>query len=102
MTGEPNPYYKELTGKDNPMQLTIEFPESPSVDFVNEVEEFNSTFGKPNNYKPTIPNKKEWMFVYDFIMEELEEDSDIDDLYYQVEELLKKDKDYENIEELNN
>ena len=73
MTGEPNPYYKELTGKDNPMQLTIDFPESPSVDFVNEVEEFNSTFGKPNNYTPTIPNKKEWMFVYDFILEELEE-----------------------------
>ena len=73
MTGEPNPYYKELTGKDNPMQLTIDFPESPSVDFVNEVEEFNLTFGKPNNYKPTIPNKKEWMFVYNFILEELEE-----------------------------
>ncbi len=59
MTGEPNPYYKELTGKDNSIQLTIDFPESPSVDFVNEVEEFNSTFGKPNNYKPTIPPKKE-------------------------------------------
>ena len=39
----------------------------------NEVEEFNSTFGKPNNYEPTIPSKKEWMFVYDFILEELEE-----------------------------
>ena len=73
LTGETNPYYKELTGKDNPMQLTIDFPESPSVDFVNEVEEFNLTFGKPNNYKPTIPNKKEWMFVYNFILEELEE-----------------------------
>ena len=73
MTGEPNPYYKELTGKDNPMQLTIDFPESPSVDFVNEVEEFNATFGKPNNYEPTIPAKKEWQFVYDFILEELEE-----------------------------
>ena len=44
-----------------------------SVPFVNEVEEFNSTFGKPNNYEPTIPSKKEWMFVYDFILEELEE-----------------------------
>ena len=43
------------------------------VPFVNEVEEFNSTFGKPNNYEPTIPSKKEWMFVYDFILEELEE-----------------------------
>ena len=73
MTGEPNPYYKELTGKDNPMQLTINFPNSPNVDFVNEVEEFNATFGKPNNYEPTIPAKKEWQFVYDFILEELEE-----------------------------
>ena len=73
MTGEPNPYYRELTGKDNPYQLTINFPDSPNVDFVNEVEEFNSTFGKPNNYEPTIPAKKEWQFVYDFILEELEE-----------------------------
>lgn len=29
--------------------------------------------GKPNNYEPVIPEKKEWMFVYDFILEELEE-----------------------------
>ena len=46
---------------------------SISVPFVNEVEEFNSTMGKPNNYEPTIPEKKEWQFVYDFILEELEE-----------------------------
>jgi len=44
-----------------------------NVPFVNEVEEFNSTMGKPNNYGPTIPEKKEWQFVYDFILEELEE-----------------------------
>ena len=44
-----------------------------NVPFVNEVEEFNSTFGKPNNYEPTIPEKKEWQFVYDFVLEELEE-----------------------------
>ena len=43
------------------------------VPFVNEVEEFNATFGKPNNYEPTIPEEKEWKFVYDFILEELEE-----------------------------
>ena len=43
------------------------------VPFVNEVEEFNATMGKPNNYEPTIPAKKEWQFVYDFILEELEE-----------------------------
>ena len=45
----------------------------PSVPFVNEVEQFNATFGKPNNYEPTIPEKKEWQFVYDFVLEELEE-----------------------------
>lgn len=45
----------------------------PDVPFVNEVEIFNDTFGKPNNYEPTIPERKEWMFVYDFILEELEE-----------------------------
>tara|TARA_R110000782_G_scaffold26587_5_gene67984 strand:+ start:659 stop:1189 length:531 start_codon:yes stop_codon:yes gene_type:complete len=43
------------------------------VPFVNEVEIFNDTFGKPNNYEPIIPDKKEWQFVYDFILEELEE-----------------------------
>ena len=43
------------------------------VPFVSEVETFNKTFGKPNNYEPTIPGKKEWQFVYDFIQEELEE-----------------------------
>jgi len=53
------------------MQLSL-FPEG-SVPFVNEVETFNRTFGKPNNYEPTIPEEKEWKFVYDFILEELEE-----------------------------
>ena len=43
------------------------------VPFVDEVEDFNSLMGKPNNYEPTIPDKKNWMFVYDFIREELEE-----------------------------
>ena len=45
-----------------------------AVPFVDEVEEFNSTFKKPNNYEPTIPKeKKEWKFVYDFVLEELDE-----------------------------
>ena len=48
-------------------------PKYWSVPFINEVETFNETMGKPNNYEPTIPSKKEWMFVYDFIMEELQE-----------------------------
>jgi predicted HAD superfamily Cof-like phosphohydrolase len=43
------------------------------VPFVNEVEEFNAAMNKPNNYTPTIPERKEWMFVYDFVLEELEE-----------------------------
>ena len=43
------------------------------VPFVSEVETFNATMGKPNNYEPIIPEEKEWMFVYDFILEELEE-----------------------------
>ena len=48
-------------------------PKYYQVPFVDEVQEFNETFGKTNNYEPTIPEKKEWMFVYDFIKEELEE-----------------------------
>jgi predicted HAD superfamily Cof-like phosphohydrolase len=44
-----------------------------SVPFIDEVELFNATMGKPNNYEPTIPERKEWEFVYNFILEELEE-----------------------------
>jgi predicted HAD superfamily Cof-like phosphohydrolase len=44
-----------------------------SVPFINEVEEFNAVMGKPNNYEPNIPERKEWEFVYNFILEELEE-----------------------------
>lgn len=47
--------------------------ENEYVPFVSEVETFNATMGKPNNYHPGIPNKDEWMFVYNFILEELEE-----------------------------
>ena len=47
--------------------------ESNYVPFVSEVEEFNAIMGKPNNYTPVIPEEKEWMFVYNFILEELEE-----------------------------
>ena len=47
--------------------------ESSDVPFVNEVEIFNATFGKPNNYVPTIPEKKETDFVYDFCIEEITE-----------------------------
>ena len=60
-------------------QLSL-FPETErvrvvneTIPFVSEVETFNKTFNKPNNYEPTIPSEKEWRFVYDFILEELEE-----------------------------
>lgn len=43
------------------------------VPFVDEVEEFNELMNKPNNYEPTIPKKEEWEFVYNFVLEELEE-----------------------------
>lgn len=47
--------------------------DSNYVPYISEVEEFNNTMGKPNNYTPVIPEEKEWMFVYNFILEELEE-----------------------------
>ena len=50
-----------------------DIPEQTYVPFVSEVEEFNAVMGKPNNYTPVIPDEKEWMFVYNFILEELEE-----------------------------
>jgi len=44
------------------------------VKFIDEVEKFNKTFGKPNNYEPIVPNdKKLTNFVVDFIKEETEE-----------------------------
>lgn len=59
------------------IQLKEEIEEIKSqsnyVPFVSEVEEFNAVMGKPNNYNPVIPDEKEWMFVYNFILEELEE-----------------------------
>jgi len=52
---------------------SLKKPEGNYVPFVSEVEEFNAVMGKPNNYNPVIPDEKEWMFVYNFILEELEE-----------------------------
>lgn len=43
------------------------------VPFVSEVEEFNNKFGKLNNQIPTIPNQKDSEFVYNFVLEEVEE-----------------------------
>jgi len=53
-----------------------EVEKSKYVPFVSEVEEFNRTFNKPNNYTPNIPDRSEWEFVYHFILEELEEYKD--------------------------
>jgi predicted HAD superfamily Cof-like phosphohydrolase len=58
--------------ENNPMSAKLS-SKYWNVPFVNEVEEFNETMGKPNNYQPTISDKKNWMFVYDFIQEELAE-----------------------------
>ena len=52
---------------------SLKKPEEDYVPFVSEVEEFNALMGKLNNYTPNIPEEKEWMFVYNFILEELEE-----------------------------
>ena len=78
MPKEKSSWWSKMNSKMG-KQLTIfdamnDYKDAPSsVPFVNEVEIFNATFGKPNNYEPTIPEKKEWEFVYNFILEELEE-----------------------------
>jgi hypothetical protein len=57
----------------NRLQGEIVLIKENYVPFVSEVEEFNAIMGKPNSYTPNIPDEKEWMFVYNFILEELEE-----------------------------
>jgi hypothetical protein len=57
----------------NRLQGEIVLIKDNYVPFVSEVEEFNAIMGKPNSYTPVIPDEKEWMFVYNFILEELEE-----------------------------
>ena len=69
LTMVPEHEWAELTA-----QRIAEKFEGQYVPFVSEVEEFNALMNKPNNYEPTIPKEKgEWMFVYNFILEELEE-----------------------------
>ena len=65
----PEHEWAELTAQ----RIASKF-EGEYVPFVSEVEEFNALMNKPNTYEPNIPeNKGEWQFVYDFILEELEE-----------------------------
>jgi predicted HAD superfamily Cof-like phosphohydrolase len=63
----------DVIDKMSELSLEISHLKNTYVPFVSEVEEFNAIMGKPNNYNPTIPEEKEWMFVYNFILEELEE-----------------------------
>lgn len=63
----------EVTEEINNLRRKIRALEVLEVPFVDEVEKFNDLMGKPNNYEPTIPERKEWEFVYNFILEELEE-----------------------------
>jgi hypothetical protein len=63
----------DVIEKWNQLNKEISDLKQKYVPFVSEVEEFNAVMGKPNNYNPVIPAEKEWMFVYNFILEELEE-----------------------------
>jgi hypothetical protein len=65
-------YPEEIWAQRTAERIASKF-EGEYVPFVSEVETFNATMGKPNNEKPIIPEEKEWMFVYNFILEELEE-----------------------------
>jgi len=63
----------DVIEKWNKLTTEISQMKEAYVPFISEVEEFNAIMGKPNNYTPVIPDEKEWMFVYNFILEELEE-----------------------------
>jgi len=63
----------DVIEKWNALNKEINDLKQTYVPFISEVEEFNAVMGKPNNYNPVIPDEKEWMFVYNFILEELEE-----------------------------
>ena len=63
----------DVLSKINELIPAISILKDSYVPFISEVEKFNAITGKSNNYNPTIPDEKEWMFVYNFILEELEE-----------------------------
>lgn len=68
-----NKLIKEQQYENAALSRDIEKLLKTSVPFIDEVEEFNAVMGKPNTYEPNIPERKEWEFVYNFILEELEE-----------------------------
>ena len=63
----------EMDWAETTAERIVNLFNSQYVPFVSEVEEFNSLMNKPNNYVPTIPAQSEWDFVYQFVLEELEE-----------------------------
>jgi len=69
MSRYPDVEWAELTA-----EKIIKAFEGKYVPFVSEVEDFNALMNKPNSYAPNIPeNRGEWEFVYNFVLEELEE-----------------------------
>tara|TARA_R110000803_G_scaffold45214_1_gene95286 strand:+ start:503 stop:1180 length:678 start_codon:yes stop_codon:yes gene_type:complete len=73
LSNEDKKILNYLSTKGDYPEYEVKLVKKDPIPFVDEVEIFNSTFGKPNNYEPNIPEKKEWKFVYDFVLEELEE-----------------------------
>ena len=65
--------YPDVEWAEYTAEKIVKAFEGKYVPFVSEVEEFNALMNKPNNYEPTIPDKKEWQFVIDFVQEELDE-----------------------------
>ena len=46
---------KQLELFEEKLPIWVNGEHQPNIPFVDEVEIFNATFGKPNNYEPTIP-----------------------------------------------
>lgn len=53
--------------------LKLKYMDNKYIQFISQVEQFNSVFNKPNNYTPTLFNKQQQDFTYNFLLEELNE-----------------------------
>ena len=73
ITKEDIKILEHMASKGDYPDKTVKMTNKNYVPFISEVEEFNAVMGKPNNYEPVIPERKEWEFVYNFVLEELEE-----------------------------